>query len=109
MNNFNLKTYINVSITEEVLKDFKYKKKRSINGSFDSFESWCYYIHNKFRNTRKVSDDLVFIIIPIVKALAFKYGLNIDESLDYIGKYFNNKLWNKYIGYTTARMESHGV
>lgn len=109
MDNFNLKTYINISITEESLKDFKEREKRSTNGSFHSFEDWCYYIQNKFRNTMKVSDDLIFIIMPIVKVLTFKFGLNTNEILTYINKYFKDGLWDKYKAYVTARIKNHGV
>ena len=109
MDNFNLKTYINITITEKTLKDFRERKRGSRNGSMDSFEDWCNYIQNLFRNTRKISDDFLFIIIPIVKELAHKYGLNNDESLTYVSDYFKNELWNKYKAYTFAKIEYHGM
>lgn len=89
--------YINITIAEQCFKIFERQSR-----GFSGVEVLCEYIRTR---TANVDDGVIHFIFPIIKEMEAFYGLNDEESVDLILKFFKNRLWIHIIPYVKLKEE----
>jgi len=99
MNRVPLNYFINLFITEELIKFYDFSHKKNEMEGLNVYFIWFNYVHRYIssNNNSDYPEKIEMLIWNLNKALGLMYGFNSGKAIKCIINYFVDNDYNKYL------------
>jgi|DEB0MinimDraft_12_1074336.scaffolds.fasta_scaffold02503_4 hypothetical protein len=97
MNGVPLNYFINLFITEEIIKFYNLSHKKNEMEGLNVYFTWFNYVDIYISSNSNYPEKIEMLIWNLNKALGLMYGFNSGKAIECIINYFVDNDYNKYL------------